>query len=77
MTSWQEFAQRAPELAAFGKTRFQSEVAYLTTLRLDGSPRVHPVTPIVGEQMYLFMEPNSPKGIDSWPGNACGWVIVS
>ena len=51
MTSWQEFAQRAPELAAFGKTRFQSEVAYLTTLRLDGSPRVHPVTPIVGEQL--------------------------
>ncbi len=64
MTSWQEFAQRAPELAAFGKTRFQSEVAYLATLRRDGSPRVHPVTPIVGEQLYLFMEPTSPKGKD-------------
>ncbi len=64
MTSWQEFAQRAPELAAFGKTRFQSEVAYLATLRPDGSPRVHPVTPIIGEQLFLFMEPTSPKGKD-------------
>jgi hypothetical protein len=64
MTSWQQFAQQAPELAAFGKTRFQSEVAYLATLRPDGSPRVHPVTPIVGEPLYLFMEPTSPKGKD-------------
>lgn len=64
MTSWQEFAQRVPELAAFGKTRFQSEVAYLATLRPDGSPRVHPVTPIIGEQLFVFMEPTSPKGKD-------------
>jgi hypothetical protein len=64
MTSWQEFTQQAPELAAFGKTRFQSEVAYLGTLRPDGSPRVHPVTPIMGEQLFLFMEPTSPKGKD-------------
>jgi hypothetical protein len=64
MTSWQEFAQQAPELAAFGKTRFQSGVAYLATLRPDGGPRVHPVTPILGEQLFLFMEPTSPKGKD-------------
>ena len=64
MTSWQEFAQRVPELAVFAKTRFQSEVAFLATLHPDGSPRVHPVTPIVGEQLFLFMEPTSPKGKD-------------
>ncbi|WP_119066365.1 pyridoxamine 5'-phosphate oxidase family protein [Aggregatilinea lenta] len=64
MTSWQDFAQQAPDFAAFGKTRFQSGVAYLGTLRADGSPRVHPVTPIVGEQLFLFMEPTSPKGKD-------------
>ena len=64
MKSWKEFAQQAPELAAFGKTRFQSEVAYLGTLRADGGPRVHPVTPIIGEQLFLFMEPTSPKGKD-------------
>ena len=64
MTTWAEFAQQAPELAAFGKARFQSGVAYLGTLRADGSPRVHPVTPIIGEQLFLFMEPTSPKGKD-------------
>ena len=64
MTSWSEFVQQAPEIAAFGKNRFASEVAYLGTLRADGSPRVHPVTPILGEQLFLFMEPTSPKGKD-------------
>ncbi|HRW98083.1 MAG TPA: hypothetical protein P5280_01265 [Cyclobacteriaceae bacterium] len=29
MTSWKEFAQQAPEIAAFGKARFESGVAYL------------------------------------------------
>lgn len=64
MTSWKEFAQQDPEFAAFGKARFQSGVAYLGTLRTDGSPRVHPVTPIIGEHLFLFMEPTSPKGKD-------------
>src|SRR5512139_3782747 len=64
MTNWAEFTQHAPELAAFGESRFRSGVAYLGTLRADGGPRVHPVTPIVGEQLFLFMEPTSPKGKD-------------
>ena len=64
MTSWKEFVEQAPELAAFGQARFQSGVAYLGTVREDGSPRVHPVTPIMGEHLFLFMEPTSPKGKD-------------
>jgi hypothetical protein len=64
MTTWKAFEQQAHELAAFGKARFQSGVAYLGTIRSDGSPRVHPVTPIIGEQLFLFMEPTSPKGND-------------
>jgi hypothetical protein len=64
MASWKTFAQHASDFAEFGKARFQSEVAYLGTIRADGSPRVHPVTPIVGDQLYLFMEPTSPKGKD-------------
>lgn len=64
MNSWQEFSEQAPELAAFGQTRFQSGVAYLGTIRPDGGPRVHPVTPIMGEELFLFMEPTSPKGKD-------------
>ena len=64
MTSWKQFTQQAPELAAFGTARFASGVAYLGTIRPDGGPRVHPVTPIIGEQLFLFMEPTSPKGKD-------------
>jgi hypothetical protein len=64
MTSWKEFAEMAPEFAVFGIERFQRGVAYLGTVRPDGGPRVHPVTPIIGEQLFLFMEPTSPKGKD-------------
>lgn len=62
--SWKEFAIQAPQLAAFGAARLDGRVAYLATVRSDGGPRVHPVTPILGEELYLFMEPNSPKGAD-------------
>jgi hypothetical protein len=63
--SWKNLETKAPELAAFGLKRFETGVAYLATLRQDGSPRVHPVTPIVGQgHLFLFMEPTSPKGHD-------------
>lgn len=63
--SWKALEAGAPELAAFGAQRFASEVAYLATLRKDGAPRVHPVTPILGAgRLFLFMEPTSPKGHD-------------
>ena len=65
MASWAEFSQRAHELAAYGSKRLGGGgVAYLGTVRPDGGPRVHPVTPILGEQLFLFMEPTSPKGKD-------------
>jgi hypothetical protein len=59
-----DFARQAPQVADFGTARFHSGVAYLGTVRADGSPRVHPVTPIIGAQLFLFMEPTSPKGAD-------------
>ncbi|MEQ8674724.1 MAG: hypothetical protein RLP44_27245 [Aggregatilineales bacterium] len=64
MTDWKTFAEIAPDMAAFGTDRFRNGVAYLGTLRADGSPRVHPVTPIIGDELFLFMEPTSPKGKD-------------
>lgn len=65
MASWADFAAQAPELAAFGRKRFSSGMAYLATVRPDGGPRVHPVTPILGDgRLFLFMEPTSPKGKD-------------
>jgi hypothetical protein len=64
--SWKDLENAQPELAAFGGERLQkSGVAYLATVRTDGSPRVHPVTPIIGQgHLFLFMEPTSPKGHD-------------
>jgi hypothetical protein len=64
MTSWKQFTELAPAFAEFGRSRLQSGVAYIGTIRSDGSPRVHPCTPIIGEQLFLFMEPTSPKGKD-------------
>ena len=40
-------------------------VSDLGTVAADGLPRVHPVTPIVGDgRLFVFMEPTSPKGRD-------------
>lgn len=65
MTTWDEFAKHAPELAAFGNARLNGRVSYLGTVRENGLPRVHPVTPIISaERLFLFMEPTSPKGKD-------------
>jgi nitroimidazol reductase NimA-like FMN-containing flavoprotein (pyridoxamine 5'-phosphate oxidase superfamily) len=63
--AWKEFATVAPDLAAFAERRLKGRVAYLATLRADGSPRVHPVTPHVGEgRLFIYMEPSSPKVLD-------------
>ncbi len=63
--NWSILESQAPEIAAFAKERIQNKVAYLATIRKDGSPRVHPFTPIIGEgHFFVFMEPTSPKGYD-------------
>jgi hypothetical protein len=64
MPSWKEFAEQAPEIAEYGKARLLNGPGYIGTIRPDGGPRVHPVTPIIGDQLFLFMEPTSPKGKD-------------
>jgi hypothetical protein len=70
MPGWGEFEAAQPELAAFGAARLKASAAYLATVREDGSPRVHPVTPIIGEgRLMLYMEPTSPKGKDLQRGS--------
>src|SRR4051794_16066121 len=66
VATWSEFVQAAPELAAFGAARLtQGAPAFLATIRSDGKPRVHPVTPVIGGgRLCVFMEPTSPKGRD-------------
>jgi hypothetical protein len=62
---WPEFASSNPELAAFGAARLTGAPAYLATVRADGAPRVHPITPVVAPSgLYVFMEPTSPKAAD-------------
>ena len=49
-------------MAALGFERLNRKVAYLTNIRKDGSPRLHPVTPFIGNGMlFMFTEPSSPK----------------
>jgi hypothetical protein len=68
--SWEDFASAEPELAAYGEQRLKAGPAFLATVRADGLPRVHPVTPIIGEgHLLLFMEPTSPKGQDLQRGS--------
>jgi Pyridoxamine 5'-phosphate oxidase len=63
--SWRILEDQQPELAEFGLERLNGKVAYLATIRKDGSPRVHPMTPIMGAgHLFVFMEPTSPKGHD-------------
>jgi hypothetical protein len=60
--SWQALADDAPALAAFGAERLHDQVAYLATLKADGSPRLHPVRPVVAAgRLFVFSEANSPK----------------
>ena len=63
--TWGDLERADPELAAAGARRLHGRVAYLATVSPDGAPRVHPVTPIVGDGLlFVFMEPTSPKGAD-------------
>ena len=63
MAAWAEFAQAAPEMARLGEElRAKFGLAYLATVREDGSPRMHPVCPfVVRGRLYIATSPESPK----------------
>jgi len=65
MVTWHAFETEAPELASFGRKRIDRRVSFLATVRGDGGPRVHPVTPwIVEGHLYVRMYTTSPKVAD-------------
>jgi Pyridoxamine 5'-phosphate oxidase len=66
MLTWGEFSKRAPELAAIGQRLFADHrLAYLATSRRDGSPRLHPITPVeTATGMYVAVNHESPKRWD-------------
>jgi hypothetical protein len=62
MTTWAAFANDDTELAAFGLERIKGRIVYQATLRLDGSPRVHPVSPwIAAGLLCVSFRASSPK----------------
>ena len=68
--SWQNLVDGNPELAAYGAARFENRVAYLATVRKDGTPQVHPVSPILRDnRLFVFMYPTSPKAHDLQRGS--------
>lgn len=64
--SWQALEDGNQELAESGLKRFATNhVAYMPTIRRDGSPRGHPMTPIVGQgRLFFFTDPPDLKGRD-------------
>ena len=68
MVTWKEFAEADPALAEVGSNQlFQYGVglAFLATVRSDGSPRLHPLCPVLSDShLYILVLPNSPKRWD-------------
>ena len=67
MISWSDFKARQPELARPGAGllyHFGVGLAFLSTVRADGGPRLHPICPQLTEGgLYAFIIP-SPKRAD-------------
>jgi hypothetical protein len=67
MATWSEFRDSAPALAAAIRGlvhQYGPGLGYLATVRSDGGPRVHPVSPVItGGGLYCFIV-NSPKRRD-------------
>jgi hypothetical protein len=62
VATWAEFATAEPNLAAFATQRMQGRIVYQATLRLDGGPRVHPVSPwIAAGLLCVSFRDTSPK----------------
>jgi len=71
MLSWHDFAAEAPEHAAHGEkllgtnkpgSDYASGLGYLATVRKDGGPRIHPISPaLIDGRLYAFILRSSPK----------------
>jgi hypothetical protein len=67
MASWSDFAAADPSLAAAIRAlleQYGPGMAYLATVRPDGGPRIHPVSPVITDDgLYCFIVA-SPKRRD-------------
>lgn len=59
MASWSEFTAAEPQLASAIRAlllQYGPGMGYLATVRADGGPRVHPVSPVVTDEgLYCFV----------------------
>jgi general stress protein 26 len=66
MATWAQFENADPKIAAIGRSLMERyQLAYLATVRADGAPRVHPVSPkIIEGRLYVCTPRSSPKAAD-------------
>jgi hypothetical protein len=69
MLTWMELIDEHPEIAAPGLNLLYPSyagvgLAYLSTVRLDGGPRVHPMCPIVSDRGLFALIVPGPKCSD-------------
>lgn len=65
--SWSAFASASPRLAAEVKSlleQYGRGFGYLATVRRDGGPRVHPVSPVIADEGLFCFIMASPKRRD-------------
>ncbi|MFD8102445.1 pyridoxamine 5'-phosphate oxidase family protein [Nocardia fluminea] len=64
MTTWSQFTEEAPSIAALFQRRHQATgtLCMLGTVRADGSPRISPIEPMIFEDMLVLAGmPNTRK----------------
>jgi hypothetical protein len=67
MASWPEFAAAQPRLASAIRAlvhQYGPGLGYLATVRADGGPRVHPVSPVITDEGMFCFVIDSPKRRD-------------
>jgi hypothetical protein len=66
MATWQQLKEQAPDLASAAHELWQRHgIMYLATIRADGSPRLHPVVPILANgRIFIAIAQASPKWRD-------------
>ncbi|WP_410876630.1 pyridoxamine 5'-phosphate oxidase family protein [Nocardia sp. A7] len=64
MTTWSQFTEEAPSIAALFQRRHQAtgNLCMLATLRADGSPRISPIEPMIFDGLLVLAGmPNTRK----------------
>jgi Pyridoxamine 5'-phosphate oxidase len=67
MASWSQFSAASPGLAEAIRSlieQYGPGLGYLATVRADGGPRVHPVSPVITEEGLFCFVLDSPKRRD-------------